>query len=181
MLRKGDEGETHFFRLLADSQLYEYMVYLRHHGFPSPLLEWTMSPYIAAYFAFAKARPENRVAIYAYQEYAGHGKGGFAAAPRIEQLGRYVRTHPRHFLQQAQYTVALEDEGGDLRFCAHEEALGKSSRDEQDLIWKYTLPGSEREQALRYLQLHNITSYSLFGSEETLMESLAIREFTLRG
>ena len=28
---------------------YDYMAYLRHHGFPSPLLDWTRSPYIAAY------------------------------------------------------------------------------------------------------------------------------------
>jgi hypothetical protein len=34
---------------------YEYMAYLRHHGFPSPLLDWTRSPYIAAYFAFSNA------------------------------------------------------------------------------------------------------------------------------
>lgn len=179
MLEKGSEGETKFFRLLANSQLYEFMVYLRHHGFPSPLLDWTLSPFVAAYFAFANATPAINIAIYAYQEYAGHGKGGYAAAPRIEQLGRHVRTHVRHFQQQAEYTVAIKDEGTDMTFCTHEEAFSKSVCDSQDLLWKYTIPGSERMQALAYLQQHNLTAYSLFGSEESLMESLAIREFTL--
>ena len=28
----------------------DYMQYLRHFGFPSPLLDWTLSPYVAAYY-----------------------------------------------------------------------------------------------------------------------------------
>jgi hypothetical protein len=35
---------------------YDYMAHLRHNGFPSPLLDWTRSPYVAAFFAFQNLR-----------------------------------------------------------------------------------------------------------------------------
>jgi hypothetical protein len=37
---------------------FEYVAYLRHHGFPSPLLDWSLSPYVAAFFAFRDAAPK---------------------------------------------------------------------------------------------------------------------------
>ena len=46
---------------------YDLICHLRHNGFPSPLLDWTSSPYVAAYFAFARAQ-EGDVAIYAFCE-----------------------------------------------------------------------------------------------------------------
>ena len=32
--------------------LAEFLAFLQHNGFPTPLLDWSASPYIAAYFAF---------------------------------------------------------------------------------------------------------------------------------
>jgi hypothetical protein len=39
---------------------YKYFVCLRHYGFPSPLLDWSRSPYFAALFAFSGATQNSR-------------------------------------------------------------------------------------------------------------------------
>jgi hypothetical protein len=43
----------------------------------------------------------------------------------------------------------------------------------------YNIPMSEQKEVLRELDLMNITAYSLFGSELSLMDPLAIRELVL--
>jgi hypothetical protein len=52
---------------------YEFMAYLRHNEFPSPLIDWTKSPYIAAYFAFRKIRAYGEVFLWATTVYRAYG------------------------------------------------------------------------------------------------------------
>jgi hypothetical protein len=159
---------------------YDYMAYLRHHGFPSPSLDWTRSPYVAAFFAFREVGDEaGRVAAFAYRETSGVGKVGWGGAPSIEVRGPYVRTHRRHFLQQCQYTVCLAFKEPEWYYASHEDVFavqGGLMMGGQDQLWKFTLPRSERQRVLAYLDEHNLNAYSLFGSEETLMEMMARRE-----
>jgi hypothetical protein len=58
-------------------------------------------------------------------------------------------------------------------FAGKDDFIGLKS---QDQLWKFTLPRSERAQVLAYLDEHNLNAYSLFGSEESLMEMMAPRE-----
>src|SRR5437870_3733377 len=86
---------------------YEFMIYLRHHGFPSPLLDWSRSPYVAAFFAFMP-RPQSTceaVAIYSFREHVCHGKTWSGDGARIIGLGPYAVTHERHYAQQCEYTI----------------------------------------------------------------------------
>lgn len=64
-------------------------------------------------------------------------------------------------------------------FARHGDVFARSDRD-QDLLWRFNIPSSERRKVLRLLDSHNLNAFSLFGSEESLIETLAFRELDLR-
>lgn len=156
-------------------QGYEFMVYLRHHGFPSPLLDWTRSPYVASFFAYNTASKDDEIAIYAYIEYPNMAKAGTIGDATIVGCGPCITTHPRHFYQQCDYTFCKKKSNGKFIYCSHEEAFVRNNED-QDLLIKFILPGTEKKAVLNRLRLMNITAFSLFGSEESLLSTIASEE-----
>lgn len=156
---------------------YEFMIYLRHHGFPSPLLDWSRSSYVTAFFAFAH-QPDSRceaVAVYAFQEYLDYVKIFSGDGARIIGLGPYVVTHERHYAQQCEYTICKKPVNEEYLYCNHEEALCDRVVP-QDSLTKYIIPVTGRRRFLRKLESMNIHAYSLFRDETSLMQTLAYRE-----
>ncbi|MGA2782930.1 MAG: FRG domain-containing protein [Smithella sp.] len=160
---------------------YSYMAYLRHYGFPSPFLDWSGSPYVAAYFAFWKpSQNKNNVSIYVYLESTSEIglRGASSDKPHIHRFGPYIRTDRRHFIQQSQYTICIVHDG-EWRYASHESTFARSDPN-QDVLWKFSIPYSERLKVLKKLDGYNINALSLFGTEESLMDTMALREIHLR-
>lgn len=160
-------------------QGYDFMVYLRHHGFPSPLLDWTHSPFVAAYFAFRsfEDRNDGKVAIFSYVDYVDVGTKLISPEPMIHVLDPYVVSHRRHYAQQCEYTICTNKTDEHPVYASHKGAITKNETGLDELV-KYILPASERGKVLRRLELMNVTAFSLFGSEESLMETLAYQEIS---
>jgi hypothetical protein len=71
--------------------------------------------------------------------------------------------------------VATVHRDEDWRYASHEEEFARGPQG-QDIVRKFELPVSERPKVLSLLDRYNLNAFSLFGSEESLMHTVAVRE-----
>jgi hypothetical protein len=120
----------------------------RHHGLPSPLMDWTQSPYVAAYFAFESAqfKTSGEVAIWVLDR--SRIPTAFNLMDLIEDY-RLVQFNRRARRQQG---VFIRVRTGRLPL----ETLAA------DTMTRYLIPVGEARSALTELDEMGINSTNLF-------------------
>ena len=139
----------------------------RHHGLPSSIMDWTRSPYVAAYFALSdtvlsRPQPPSEVAIWVLD------REDVAADSRIEVLAEHqaVVVIPRAIEQQSTFVRVVM---GEVNI---EQAF-------PDALRKFVLPASVREEAIARLASMRIDASMLFRSLDAAAETAAVTVRTL--
>jgi len=149
--------------------LAEFVAYLQHNGFPTPLLDWTFSPYIAAYFAFESVDhfdPQcDKVAVYGFNQMAWGRKYrqeydiAYANSHVSVLRPRMVGNH-KMALQQGCFTFS---NARDI-----EEHILAHETDEDKYLTKYCFSVEEKPKIIKELSLMGISAVQLMPSVESV-------------
>jgi hypothetical protein len=169
----------HHFNLKDDLENAAFYSLVQHHGYPTPLLDWTHSPFIAAYFAFRKKRADGEFArIFVldqreWQKDIPRSQLITGALPHFSFLNPLAINNPRMVPQQALSTVANVDDIEE--FVAFNEKNNKKT-----YLEVIDLPMSERPQIIQELSLMGITAGSMFPGLDGACEQLREKNFNIR-
>lgn len=115
----------------------EWLVLAQHHGLPTRLLDWSLSPLIALFFA-VQSKSKNDGAVYVYDKKSFKREEDIDLM-KVGSITAFFPSHvsPRLFAQSGMFTVHPLD--------------GKPLND--DALWKVTIPsGIKRDLADKLLK-----------------------------
>jgi len=182
------------------SKEYEIWAIGQHHGLPTPLLDWTKNPYMAAYFAFYKKGTNeqcNRI-VYALnrvvkrliiKEKDAKTKVELSKQRKIEfdfDINHFVQEHHQRLInQEGAFTKAFK--GDDIKSIV-QKFWDKDSKGEKNyisdvILAEILIPDKSRNECLSFLKSKDITHGVLFpdyaGAVEICKINLGLDKFKL--
>ncbi|SDA97369.1 FRG domain-containing protein [Mesorhizobium qingshengii] len=169
----------HLFNLRDASENAAFWNLIQHHGYPTPLLDWTNSPFVAAYFAFrhqpATATDGEKVRIFMFDKRAWMSdfnqlQSATFARPHFSVLEALAIENERALPQQSLSTVTNVD---DVETYLQTKEIENGKR----YLRVFDLPRSNRDDVLKELRLMGITAGSMFPGLDGACEDQRLRFF----
>jgi hypothetical protein len=165
---------------LSDPLHYAAFINLaQHHGYPTPMLDWTWSPYVAAFFAFRNAKASRgsgrKVRIYKAdsREWNKLYRAGKVAPerPNVTIINALAFGNARAIPQQSLSLTSNVDDIETHIALVEGEQLKR-------YLEVFDLPASDRNFIMKELALMGITAGALFPGLDGACESLRERNFS---
>jgi hypothetical protein len=183
--------------------LIEWLALMQHHGAPTRLLDFTKSPFIAAYFAFeiANPKPERFVSVWAINIH-------FLKLKAVEKLSAFYAEEMKekpHLINEHLFEKIFFDNRCSLVFPVEPFRMNRRYSLQQSLfvstgnaaepfmeqlhflgnemkeaVIKIEIPASIKNLVLRDLQKMNLNRASLFPDLDGYAESLRLRYNSMR-
>lgn len=175
---------SHIFNLDIANENGAFFNLVQHHGYPTPLLDWTYSPFVSAFFAYHhirnshanKASNDEKVRIFVFDQELW--KRNYIPVERLTPTRLHFSVmefiainNERMIPQQAVSSVTNIDD--------IETYIRSKETTEKRYLRVIDLPVSERPKVMRELSTMGITSGSLFPGLDGACEELRERFFQL--
>ena len=183
MLHKHLSARTkHVFNLEIPNENGAFFNLVQHHGYPTPLLDWTYSPYVAAFFAYrgisnekaAQSTPDEKVRIFAFNQELWRNTFNqllqlSPAGPHLS-VGEFLAVENERMIpQQAASTITNIDD--------IESYVKSKETPENQYLFAIDLPVGDRKKVIQELEYMGITAGSLFPGLDGACEELQERNF----